>query len=224
MSPAVKAARKLELQNFLTGTGRVRKTEEPEKQQRFTNKLYALGLDHALQIACDIGLANFLPQNPQELQKLHIDHTAEDPQELQEVHIDDKAEDTDSSSSTSSTDSDSDSDRETEDTQAQHQIHIVCDRGMAGWQMWFWYFGALHAHGSFQWDEPHKDWTDVNAALDLAGLKAFRLGLTALLNLSSGPYLGAAMLDNTSNTAKVFFANSDFRDELLGRHSPFMHQ
>lgn len=69
--------------------------------------------------------------------------------------------------------------------------------------------------GSFQWDEPHKDWSSVNAALDSAGLKPFRLCLTTLLNLASGPWKGAAMFGNLSGSAQSYFSSSTPEDPLF---------
>ena len=87
----------------------------------------------------------------------------------------------------------------------QGRLRIVSDRGTMSWQCLFWLFQRLPTVGSFQWDEPHKDWTSVNQALDASGLRPFRLCLTTLLNVASGPWQGAAMFGNISASAAKWF-------------------
>ena len=96
------------------------------------------------------------------------------------------------------------------------KLHVVSDRatmdGLAG----------SGRAGSFAWDEPHKDWTGVCAALDLAGLRPFRLCLTTLLNFSAGPWDGAANLSNLRDGSKLYIEHGSMDDELFDMFLPWL--
>ena len=201
--------RRNDMSAFLTSGRQTSLTAEGRR--RLSNNICALGLDHALHVANGWGLADFAAQRlARPLTKgeerfnvpaSSLPHNLNELGQLRRATIIDKA---------------------TKKTWIEiihppepvNRLHVVSDRGTVGWQMWFCLCPCLACLGSFQWDEPHKGWTSVNAALDAAGLMPFRLPGN-LLNLASGPWQGAAMLGNLGASSRSYFASGATGDPLF---------
>ena len=128
-----KVERRNDMSAFLTSGGQTSLTAEG--QRRLSNKICALGLDHALHVANGWGLADFVVQRPvRPLAKgeerfyvpaSSLPHNLTELGQLRRACIMDKA---------------------TKKTwieiihppEPANRPHVVSDRGTVGWQMWFW--------------------------------------------------------------------------------------
>lgn len=81
-------------------------------------------------------------------------------------------------------------------------------------------YSHLGVNGTFWLDYQHRRWRDVLTALKRSGLTTLVLGVTIILNLSTGPWKGQAWFGTLTGSAESYFGATE---RTLHRCPLFVH-